>query len=134
MPILDKNNKEQVGKYLDFIRNSKYRTLTQDLNWSNVKWDWENEQVYTENNGEITAAISILIKRVPLAGALLYAPRGPVCDINDTSAVEDLLKEVEPLIKKYNAFALKMDPEVLFSEELEKKLEQNGFADRKSVV
>ena len=60
MPILDKNNPKEVEKYLNFIRSSKYRTLTQDVNWSQVKWDWGNEQVYVEKNGEITGAVSFL--------------------------------------------------------------------------
>lgn len=134
MPILNKNNPVEVSKYLDFVHTSKYRTLTQDLNWSNVKWDWENEQVYTEKNGKITGAMSLLIKRVPLAGALLYAPRGPVCDVKDIEAVKDLLREAEPLVKKYNAFAIKMDPEVQFSQELEKKYQNEGFLTRNKGV
>lgn len=134
MPILDKNNPEEVARYLDFIRTSKYRTLTQDLNWSDVKWDWENEQVYTEKDGKITGAVSLLIKRVPIAGALLYAPRGPVCDINDIESVQELIKEMQPLVKKYKAFALKMDPEVLYTEELEEKYKSAGFITRNKGV
>jgi len=134
LPILDKKNPIEVERYLDFIRSSKHRTLTQDLNWSDVKWDWENEQVYTEKDGEITGAVSLLIKRVPIAGALLYAPRGPICDFNDIDSVNNLIKEAAPLIKKYKAFALKMDPELDYSEELEEKYKKAGFIVRNKGV
>ncbi len=134
MPILDKKNPIEVERYLNFIRSSKHRTLTQDLNWSDVKWDWENEQIYTEKDGEITGALSLLIKRLPIAGSLLYAPRGPICDINDMESVNNLIKEAEPLIKKYKAFALKMDPEVDYSQDLEKKYKKAGFIVRNKGV
>jgi len=134
VPILDKNNSREVEKYIDFVRSSKYRSLTQDLNWSKVKWDWGNEQVYIEKNGEIVGAISLLIKKVPFVGALLYAPRGPVCDIEDIALVKELIKEAQPLVKKYKAFALKIDPEVLYSDELQTKYQENGFVVRNKGV
>ena len=130
MPIVDKNDAEEVKRYLDFIRNSKYRTLTQDPNWANVKWDWGNEQIYLEKDGQIKAAMSILVKRIPLAGALLYAPRGPVCDINDVSLVEELIAEAKPLLNKYRAFALKMDPEAPYSDFLQESYTRAGFSVR----
>lgn len=134
MPILDKKNPKEVERYLNFIRNSKHKTLTQDLNWSEVKWDWGNEQVYTEKNGQITGAVSFLVKKVPFAGALLYAPRGPVCDFNDIESVKELIKEAEPLVKKYKAFALKMDPEILYSEELDEKYKKENFITRNKGI
>lgn len=130
MPILDKNNPRDVEKYINFVRGSRHKSITQDLNWSKVKWDWGNEQVYVEKNGEIVAAMSLLVKQVPLAGALLYAPRGPVCEVNDIALVKELINEAEPLTKKYKAFALKMDPEVLYSEELQREYQENGFTVR----
>lgn len=127
MPVLDKNNIEDVKRYQEFVRNSPHRSLTQDLNWSEVKWDWGNAQVYTEKDGQITAAMSLLIKKVPFLGTLLYAPRGPVCDIENLDLVEELIEEAMPLVKKHKAFALKMDPEVSYSEELEEKYKKASF-------
>lgn len=127
MPILDKNNKEEVIKYKDFVFNSEHASLLQSMEWGEVKDDWGNEYVYLEENGEIIAAISILIKTIPGGYSLLYAPRGPVCDLNDISLVKKLIKEVEPIAKKYKAFMLKMDPEVSYSDELNEKYLKNGF-------
>ena len=85
MALLDKSNKQDVKRYDEFVRNSKFRSVTQDRLWSEVKDDWGNEHVYLEENGEIVAAISILIKRLPGGFSVLYAPRGPVCDVTDLS-------------------------------------------------
>ncbi|AXH99952.1 peptidoglycan bridge formation glycyltransferase FemA/FemB family protein [Sporosarcina sp. PTS2304] len=127
MPILDKKNVEDVKRYEMFVRNSPYRSITQDPNWANVKDDWGNEQVYVERDGEIVAAMSLLIRKVPGGYSLLYAPRGPICDLHDQSLVEELIKEAEVLVKKYKAFALKMDPEQLFTKELDEMYRNAGY-------
>lgn len=130
MPILDKNNREDVKRYKEFVRNAPTRSITQDPNWAIVKDDWGNEQVYVERNGEIVAAMSLLIKRLPGGYSLLYAPRGPICDLHDEQLVAELIKEADAVAKKYKAFALKMDPEQLFSEELDKKYRNAGYVVR----
>ncbi|WP_153722127.1 lipid II:glycine glycyltransferase FemX [Sporosarcina cascadiensis] len=127
MPILDKTNAEDVKRYETFVRNSPTRSITQDPNWADVKDDWGNEQVYVERDGEIAAAMSLLIKSVPGGYSLLYAPRGPICDLHDKALIEELLKEADVLAKKYKAFALKMDPEQLYTEELDKLYRNAGY-------
>lgn len=109
------------------MRNAPSRSITQDLNWADVKDDWGNEQVYVERDGEIAAAMSLLIKSVPGGYSLLYAPRGPVCDVYDLALVEELLKEADAVAKKYKAFALKMDPEQLYTVELNSKYRAAGY-------
>lgn len=127
MPVLDKNDKKELERYKQFVFNSPYRSFSQDVAWSAVKDDWKNEYVYIEKNNEIVAAMSILIKTIPGGFSLLYAPRGPVCDFNNIELVKELLNEVKPLVKKYKAFMLKMDPEVRFSEQLDQVYRNNGF-------
>lgn len=128
MALLNKLNMEDVKRYDEFVRNSKHRSVTQDRLWSKVKDDWGNEHVYLEENGEIVAAISILIKRLPGGFSVLYAPRGPVCDVTDIKLVQALLKEVDVVAKKNKAIMLKFDPEVSYSDELYNLYETNGFS------
>ena len=71
--------------------------------------------------------MSILIRKVPGGRSLFYASRGPVSDFYNIDLTKRLIKELEPLKKKYKPFVLKMDPEVAFSEELHKLYEENGF-------
>ncbi len=126
MPILNKNDKEQVRKYTEFVQNYKYTSATQDINWADVKSEWGDAQVYLEKDSEIVAAMSLLIRKVG-PYTMLYAPKGPVADIEDIETVELLLKEVEAFAKKNKAFVLRFDPEVVYTEELRKLYEKHGF-------
>ncbi|MET3576261.1 lipid II:glycine glycyltransferase FemX [Bhargavaea ullalensis] len=127
MPILDKTDKEMTDRYERFVAASPHRALTQDLGWAHVKDDWGNAQVYVERDGEIAAAMSLLIKKVPGGFSLLYAPRGPVCDVTDKALLAELIAEADKVAKQHKAFALKFDPEVRFSDELEQQLTGMGF-------
>ncbi|WP_161878998.1 lipid II:glycine glycyltransferase FemX [Alkalibacterium sp. MB6] len=128
MPILDRDNEAQVGKYESFVRNHPNKSIMQDPAWSHIKNDWGSEYVYLENeNGEIYAAISILIRKIKGGLSLFYAPRGPLCDIDDLDVVKALIEEVRPLAKKYHAFALRMDPEIRYSKELNDLYVNGGF-------
>ncbi len=128
MPILDKNNKEQVEKYREFINKSEYTRLTQALEWGSVKKEWIQEAVFLEENNEIIAAMTLLLEKVPhINSYLMYAPRGPICDIYNIDLVNRLVEETEPIAKKYNAFCLKFDPASKFDEELNNIYIKNGF-------
>ena len=134
MPILDTRDGDAVAKYDEFMRTSPWRTVTQDRAWAQVKWDWGHEAVYVEREGRIVAAMSLLVKGLPFGNALLYAPRGPVCDPGDGEMLRALVEEAAPVARKYGAFALKMDPEVPWGEALEKSLLEAGFQVRNRGV
>ncbi len=127
MALLDVSNEKEVKRYDAFVRNSPYRSMMQDRVWADVKDDWGNEHVYLEKDGEIVAAMSILIKRLPLGYSILYATRGPVCDVQDIDLVQELLKEVDVVAKKHKAIVLKFDPEVPYSDELYQLYKNAGF-------
>jgi len=127
MPVLDINNREEVERYIKFTKTSKYATATQDMEWALVKKDWKSEHVYVERDGEIVAAMSLLIRSFVLGYTMIYATRGPVCDVYDTELVCELIKEVDKVAKKYKGFMLRFDPEVLFDKELDKKYRSLGF-------
>ena len=116
MPIV--NNEIDLKRYNDFVRSSEYARPMQDTNWSKIKNNWTNDYVYLEENKQIIAAMSVIGIKNTNGKYFLYAPRGPVCDFKDTKLVEDLIKEAEPLKDKYDAFLLRMDPELNFDEKL----------------
>lgn len=127
MPVLDKANISEVKRYDEFTRKSPYGKTTQDRSWAEVKKEWLNEQVYVERNGEIVAAMSLLIRKFFNTYSLIYAPRGPVCDIYDKELVEELMREVDKLAKEYRAFAVRFDPEVIYDKELAEEYEKLGY-------
>ncbi len=127
MPILDKNNPSQVAAYNRYMQNSPWANATQDIAWSKVKSDWLNEQVYLEKNGEIVAAVSLLIKKVFGKASMIYATRGPICDFADTALVQELMQEVDLAAKKHNAFLFRMDPELPRNPQLEDAYRKLGY-------
>lgn len=128
MPILDLNNKEELKRYNEHIKSCKYTRLTQVIEWSKVKENWKSEIVYVEENGKITASMLLLIQSMRVSGYnIMYAPRGPVCDVNDIDTVKKLINEAAPLVKKYKAAMLKFDPQVEYSDKLNKLYISNGF-------
>ena len=58
--ILDKNNKDLVKKYNDFIKNSPYGNFMQDMRWANIKANWDSVYFYVEEDGEIKGALSVI--------------------------------------------------------------------------
>lgn len=129
--ILDQNNLEEVNKYNEFVRKNKYAKFTQDTAWAHVKNNWKGEYVYLTNaEGEIRAALSIIMVEAVPGAMFMYAPRGPICDFYDTETVRELIEATKPLAEKYNAFLLRMDPEVLEDDQLVEKYRDLGFTFR----
>lgn len=126
MPILDQSDPQACRRYDEFVRRSPFRSVTQDRAWAAVKHEWRAEYVYTERDGEIVAAMALLVRR-SYGLTLLYSPRGPVCDPADTALVTALVAEAAPLAQRYRAFMVKMDPEVERSEQLESAVRAQGW-------
>lgn len=125
MPIV--NNEEDLKRYNDFVRSSEFARPMQDTNWSKIKNNWTHDYVYIEENKQIIAAMSIIgIKNIN-GKHFLYAPRGPVCDFKNIKLVDALIKEAEPLREKYDAFLLRMDPELNFDEKLVYDYRKMGY-------
>lgn len=128
MPILDKNDKEQVERYNKFVRGYDSSSLMQDLAWGKVKSNWKQEIVYLEEKGNIIASMNILLEKIPYGNTyFMYAPRGPVCDVYDLETVKSLVKEADVIAQKYNAYVLKFDPAISYDEKLSEEYEKSGF-------
>lgn len=114
MEFLDFTNQQACDAFESFVKNHRAGSFMQSLRWCDVKYTWGHEAILTRNaQGEIVGAMLVLIKKVaPLNTALLYAPRGPVCDLHDRDVLSDLLAGVRELAKKYHAYLFRMDPYV----------------------
>lgn len=135
MPILDKDNKDLVEKYKKFLLSNENTRLTQSIEWTKVKSNWKSEIVYLEENNEIVAGMLILIQKIPFFNStFLYAPRGPVCNIEDINLVSKLVEEVEKLAKQYKAYVLKFDPQYKYNEDIIKLYKRKGFKVSKKDV
>jgi peptidoglycan pentaglycine glycine transferase (the first glycine) len=95
--------------------------LLQTAEWAKVKgkYGWQPIPVEWLNDmGETIAMASILKKQVKIKGvrlplSILYAPKGPVLDWNNTQLAEQVLADIKKLTKKEQAIFVKIDPEII---------------------
>lgn len=130
MPILNKENLEEVRKYKEFVDNYSGASLMQSMSWANVKEGWDSEYVYIEEDGKIVMAMSLVIRKIIGKKSMIYAPRGPVGDVYDIDKVKKLNEEIDTLAKRYNAFVFRFDPERYYEENLEKIYSEAGYVVR----
>lgn len=114
MEILKQQDTEAYKAYKEFIEKSQKGHFMQGPEWGKVKSAWTWEAIVEKNpDGEIVGAMSVLIRRVPgLPFTIMYAPRGPVCDVHDRDVFARLIAGVRALAVKYNAYVFKIDPDV----------------------
>jgi len=110
MRFVDEKSKEEYKKFLEGHERCNFQ---QSLEWVKVKDSWTNEVVLAEDEkGNIIGSLSVLIRKIPIFGNLMYSSRGPVCDIHDEKVLKQLTDGVKELAKKYHAFVLKIEPDI----------------------
>lgn len=134
MPILDSTNQEELSRYQDFVLNAKYTAITQDYHWQDIKQNWEPLHVYLEEDGNIIAAMSIMMIQNIEDKWFAYASKGPVLNEINPKLINRLVQEVEPTLKEKGVFLLRMDPEFLYDEPLSTELTELGYTMRNRNV
>lgn len=138
MELLDKkiSDKDDIDENIDleeydnFLKRHYRCHYAQSKKWANVKGDWTNEIIVVrDKDNQIKGSLSILIRKIPyFKNTLMYAPRGPICDENDKETFCKLIDKADKLAKKYNAFMLKIDPDILqTNNEFKKIAKEAGF-------
>lgn len=111
---------EEVDKirYKEFLESHDRCNFQQSLEWGDVKTSWKKEVILSENEkGEIIGSLCIWIRKIPIFGNIMYSARGPVCDIHNEEVIKDLTAGANELAKKYNAFVLRLEPDILKTDE-----------------
>ena len=117
-------------EYQEFLESHEKGHYAQSLEWAKVKSDWKNEIIIIrDEKGKIKASLSLLIRKLPYINySIMYAPRGPVCNPDDEKSFKELIKKADELAKKYKSFMLKMDPDILVSNnEFKNMAKKYGF-------
>ena len=120
---------EMLKKTDEFLENHPKGHFLQSRAWAKVKPDWTQEIIIsTDKDGEIKGAMTVLIRQLPFfKKSIMYAARGPVCDVHDRETIKELLDKAKILAKRYKAYVLKIDPDVLVSDtEFENILKELG--------
>ena len=112
--------------YKEFLEKHERCNFQQSPEWAKVKENWINEIVLAEDeSGKIIGAVSILIRKIPIFGNIMYSSRGPTCDIHDISVMKQLTDGIKELAKKYKAIVYKAEPDILSSDEEYRKIVTN---------
>ena len=116
--IIDKTNTAGAAELEAFVSGHPKGHYLQSTLWPAAKplWDWRGILSKGED-GAVQGALSILIRKMPGGFAMLYAPRGPVCDIRDTAVLKELFDGAAQVAKKCRGYVLQIDPDVLRSDE-----------------
>lgn len=102
-----------MEKYEEFIKKQELCDFQQSEEWAKVKEFWKNEIVIVEDeNKNIKASMSILIRKLPIFGNIMYVPRGPIVEINYEETLRKLTIKMKEVAKKYKAFVIIIEPNV----------------------
>ena len=120
--IINKQDAAGCAELESFVSTHPKGHFLQSIYWPAVKPQWSWRGVLSKDeNGTVRGALSLLIRRMPGGFALLYAPRGPVCDIRDTAVLKELFDGAAEVAKQCKGYLLQIDPDVLNSDEQFKK-------------
>lgn len=113
-----------------FVSSHPKGHYLQSTLWPAAKPDWGWRGVLSrDENGVLRGTLSILIRKLPAGYTMLYAPRGPVCDVNDAAVLKELFHGAAQVGKQCRACMLRVDPDVVVQNETFKKhMDELGFS------
>ena len=113
--VTDEKSMEEYKKFLESHERCNFQ---QSPEWAKVKNNWKNEVILAEDEqGKIIGALSVLIRKMPIFGNIMYSSRGPTCDIHNLEVMKQLTDGAKELAKKYNAIVLKIEPDIESNDE-----------------
>ena len=122
--------KEMIPAYEAFVQSHPKGHFSQSVLWAKQKpmWKWE-AVVSQDGEGRIKGSLAMLIRKVPgTPFTLMYACRGPVCDLDDEETLKDLISGARALAKRYHSYCIKIDPDVPSSNTaFTRMMEAQGF-------
>lgn len=94
----------------EFVKTSPQTNLLQSADWAKIKDNWGNERLGVYQNHKLVAVASILIQPLPLGFTMLYIPRGPIMDYQNSELVAFMLQSIKTYAKSKRAVFAKFDP------------------------
>ena len=109
--VTDEKSKEEYKKFLESNERCNFQ---QSLEWAEVKKPyWKPEVILAEDDDKnIIGSLCVWIRKMPIFGNIMYASRGPVCDVHDLGVLKQLTDGAKELAKKYKAIVLRIEPDV----------------------
>lgn len=107
-------NEQTLAEYEAFVQGHPKGNFAQSYYWSKQKSMWTWKAIACRgDDGKIKGTVSFLIRKMPGFGrSMMYASRGPVCDIHDYATMDELFAAAKELAKEFKAYVIKIDPDV----------------------
>ena len=116
-------NESDEKEFTKFLETHERCNFQQSLEWSKVKTSWKTEVILAEDkNKNIIGSLTVWIRKIPIFGNIMYAPRGPICDIHNKEVLNQLTQGAKELAKKYKAIVLRIEPDIKSDDEEFKNL------------
>ena len=94
----------------EFVKTSPQTNLLQSSDWAKIKDNWGNERLGVYQDHKLIAVASILIQPLPLGFTMLYIPRGPIMDYQNSELVAFMLQSIKTYARSKRAVFAKFDP------------------------
>ncbi len=110
---------ESCAEYEAFLKANRNGHLLQSPAWARLKNNWSSHVIVSrDETGRIRAGVLVLCRRLPgMPYAMLYAPRGPVCEPSEYARLTELAEGIRHLARRKKAFVFKSDPAIASSDE-----------------
>ena len=105
---------DTLQEYEAFVQSHPKGNFAQSYLWGKQKpmWLWKAIAVRGDD-GRLKGTMAVMIRKMPLVGrTLMYACRGPVCDLDDRETFAQLLEGARALAKTHKSYVIKIDPDV----------------------
>ncbi len=103
-----------MPEYEAFIQSHPKGNFAQSSLWGKQKSAWIFRAIAVrDEKGAIRGSLGLLIRKAPIFPvSMLYACRGPVCDLDDQQTLGQLIQGAKELAKQYHGYVIKIDPDV----------------------
>lgn len=102
---------EQAQELDEFVVNHSNGHFMQTSLWGRFRRDWNWMGMICRDHGTICGTMALLWRRRKITGGtLLYAPRGPVLDYEDSDTFLELLDAARFFAQRNHGYLLRMDP------------------------
>lgn len=116
MRILETDSDKK--EFTTFLKNHPRCNFQQSLEWAKIKTSWTTEVILAEDvNKKIIGSLTVWVRKIPFFGNIMYAPRGPICDIHNLETLKQLTEGAKVLAKKYKAIVLRIEPDIKSDDE-----------------
>jgi len=118
----------QLPEWDRFVDRADGGHHVQTAAWGRVKSSqgWRAQRIILRRNGAILGGCQLLLRRLPVGGAIAFAPRGPVMADRDTGPLTAVLDALDATAREARVVYAKVQPPTDRAD-LEAVLDRRGF-------